>query len=63
MKYSPTDKRAYVALCQRYNRAAASYTLKKGTFASLSLELHAAKATVPKSWRSLPFIRQCGIRA
>lgn len=61
MRYGTDAKRRYLALCRRYNEAIKR--VGKGgnaEFVSLSIALHAAKATVPQSWGRPCFIRGIG---
>jgi len=71
VRYKKSDKRAYLNLCRRYNKA--WHDLKEVStnptgdeqaihvFTVLSICLHAAKARVPIRWGLLGFVRKCGM--
>lgn len=59
-KYSRQDKAAYIALCREYNRLSQDVEDNGRGFLVVSLQLHAAKALVPKKWGTESFVRSCG---
>lgn len=59
-RYNRQDKEYYLGVCQRYNTAAAQAEENPAEFVAVSVELHAAKANVPKSWRTAAFVKSCG---
>ena len=61
MRYTRDDKRAYLRLCQQYNAAARDLPARQMDFVTLSIQLHTAKATVPRDWRRPIFVRECGV--
>lgn len=61
-KYNQFDKITYVSICQQYNTAAAKLdtNVDQAKFVALSLQLHMAKAHVPKRWGLPGFVSNCG---
>lgn len=59
-RYSKQDKERYLQLCRDYYQAALVAVDNPQRFIQLSLQLHQAKATVPKSWRTEKFVKEHG---
>ena len=66
VRYNDKDKRDYLWICQRYNReveriGGPTAPQTSTQVVRLSLQIHAAKANVPKRWRTAPFVKSCGM--